>query len=73
MEPYALPRYNLKNLDDLYAGIGSGDIRLNNLINFLQSKLIKVTAEEADQEILRHVANKSAVNSQLKSEKKMAM
>ena len=70
VEPYALPRYNLKNLDDLYAGIGSGDIRLNNLINFLQSKLIKVTAEEADQEILRHVANKSAVNSQQKSEKK---
>ena len=70
VEPYALPRYNLKNLDDLYAGIGSGDIRLNNLINFLQSKLIKVTAEEADQEILRHVANKSAVNSQQKPEKK---
>ena len=69
VEPYALPRYNLKNLDDLYAGIGSGDIRLNNLIHFLQSKLIKVTAEEADQEILRHVANKSAVNSQQKSEK----
>ena len=53
VEQVALPRYNLKNLEDLYAGIGSGDIRLNQLVNFLQSRLIKVTAEEADQEILR--------------------
>lgn len=43
VEQLALPRYNLKNLEDLYAGIGSGDIRLNQLMNFLQSRLIKVT------------------------------
>ncbi|MCQ9122257.1 GTP diphosphokinase [Rodentibacter pneumotropicus] len=70
IEPYALPRYNLKNIDDLYAGIGSGDIRLNHLVNFLQNKLIKVNAEQVDQEILRHVANKSAVNSQQKNAEK---
>ena len=74
VEPYALPRYNLKNLEDLYAGIGSGDIRLNHLVNFLQSKLIKVSAEQADQEILRHVANKtvnkSVLNAQQKNEGK---
>lgn len=70
VEQHALPRYNLKTLDDLYAGIGSGDIRLNHLVNFLQNKLIKVSAEQADQEILRHVANKSAVNSQQRNETK---
>ncbi|MGQ0287278.1 GTP diphosphokinase [Pasteurellaceae bacterium 22721_9_1] len=70
VEQYGLARYNLKNLDDLYNGIGSGDIKLNQLINFLQSKLIKPSAQEADQEILRHVAQKSAVNSSQKSEKK---
>lgn len=68
VEQFALPRYNLKTLEDLYSGIGSGDIRLNHLINFLQSKLIKTSAEEADQEILRHVANKSANLAQQKTE-----
>ncbi|MFC1172148.1 GTP diphosphokinase [Pasteurella multocida] len=66
IEPHALARYNLKNLEDLYAGIGGGDIRLNHLINFLQNKLIKTTAQEVDEEILRHVANKSAANNQQK-------
>ncbi len=66
IEPHALARYNLKNLEDLYAGIGGCDIRLNHLINFLQNKLIKTTAQEVDEEILRHVANKSAANNQQK-------
>ncbi|WP_109043931.1 GTP diphosphokinase [Aggregatibacter actinomycetemcomitans] len=70
VEQQALPRYNLKNLDDLYAGIGGGDIRISPLINFLQSKFIKISAQEVDEEILRHVSNKSAVNSQQKSERK---
>lgn len=70
IEQHALPRYNLKHIDDLYNGIGNSDIKLSQLINFLQSKLVKPTAEEADQEILRHVAQKSAVIAQQKAEKK---
>lgn len=70
VEQHGLPRYNLKNLDDLYSGLGGGDIRLNHLINYLQNKLIKVSAQEADEEILRHVASKSAINSQHKADKK---
>ncbi len=70
VEQYALPRYNLKHLDDLYAGIGGGDIRLNQLINFLQNKLIKPTAQEADEEILRHVSHKSANIAQQKMAQK---
>lgn len=71
IEQHALPRYNLKHLDDLYAGIGSGDIRLNHLMNFLQNKLIKPTAQEEDEEILRHVAHKSAnIAQQHKADKK---
>ena len=70
VEQYALPRYNMKHLEDLYAGIGGGDVRLNQLVNFLQNKLIKSSAQEADEEILRQVANKSAVVSQQKNEKK---
>ncbi len=59
VEQHALPRYNLKQLDDLYNAIGAGDIRLSPLINFLQSKLLKPTAQEADEEILRHVNQKN--------------
>jgi len=70
IEPIALPRYNLKQVDDLYNGIGSGDIKLNQLINFLQSKLLKPTAQEADEEVLRHVTQKSAIYAQQKAEKK---
>lgn len=70
VEQYALPRHNLKNLDDLYAALGAGDIRLISLINFLQSKLIKPTADQVDEEILRQVTHKSAVHNQQKSEKK---
>ncbi|MCT8830788.1 GTP diphosphokinase [Glaesserella parasuis] len=59
IEDLALPRYNLKQIDDLYAGIGGGDIRLHQLMHYLQSKLIKTTAEQADEAILKQVANKS--------------
>lgn len=69
-EQLALPRYNLKQLDDLYNGIGSGDIRLNQLMNFLQGKLLKPTAQEADDEVLRHVSQKSAIYAQQKTDKK---
>lgn len=70
VEQQALPRYNLKNLDDLYAGIGGGDIRIGPLINFLQNKFIKISAQEVDEEILRHVSTKSAANAQQKTERK---
>ncbi|MDO4697842.1 MAG: GTP diphosphokinase [Pasteurellaceae bacterium] len=68
IEDYALPRYNLKQLDDLYAGIGGGDIRLNTLMHYLQSKLVKTTAEQADEVILKQVAHK-AQNAQPKQKK----
>ena len=37
IEELALPRYNLRQIDDLYAGIGGGDIRLHQLMHYLQS------------------------------------
>lgn len=55
IENYALPRYNLKQIDDLYAGIGGGDIKLNQLIHYLQSKLIKPTAEQEDKAVLKQL------------------
>ena len=33
----AVGRYNTKSLDDIIAGVGCGDIRINALVNYLQS------------------------------------
>ena len=59
IEPYALPRYNLKQMDDLYAGIGGGDIKLNQLSHYLQSRLIKPTAEQEDEAVLKQLNKNS--------------
>ena len=68
IEQYALPRYNLKQIDDLYAGIGGGDIKLHQLSHYLQSKLIKPTAEQADEAVLKQLnkhQNQKAKNGQI--------
>lgn len=59
-EKLLLPRYNLNSLDELLAAIGGGDIRLNQMANFLQSKLHKPSAEEEDREALRQLTQKSS-------------
>lgn len=34
----AVSRFNMQNIDDLYAAIGGGDIRIMQVVNFLQQK-----------------------------------
>ena len=58
-EKLLLPRYNVTTLDELLAAIGGGDIRLNQMVNFLQAKLNKPSAEEEDREALRQLTQKS--------------
>ncbi|KAB8305252.1 GTP diphosphokinase [Erwinia endophytica] len=58
-EKLLLPRYNVNSLDELLAAIGGGDIRLNQMTNFLQSSLNKPSAEEEDREALRQLTQKS--------------
>ncbi|ARJ42589.1 GTP diphosphokinase [Pantoea alhagi] len=58
-EKLLLPRYNVGTLDELLAAIGGGDIRLNQMVNFLQAKLNKPSAEEEDREALRQLTQKS--------------
>lgn len=54
-EKLLLPRYNLKQSDDLFAAIGSGDIRISQVMSFLNSKQPKASAEEIDNEIIRQM------------------
>ncbi|AJI94495.1 GTP diphosphokinase [Yersinia ruckeri] len=58
-EKLLVPRYNMNSLDEVLAAIGGGDIRLNQMVNFLQGKLNKPTAEEADLQALRHLTQKT--------------
>ncbi|MGL9773349.1 MAG: GTP diphosphokinase [Sodalis sp. (in: enterobacteria)] len=47
-EKMLLPRCNINTLDELLASIGGGDVRINQTVNYLQSKLNKPSAEEKD-------------------------
>ena len=40
-----LERFHADELEDLLAGIGSGDIRINQLLNYLDTRYNKPTAE----------------------------
>ncbi|MGF1680794.1 GTP diphosphokinase [Photobacterium minamisatsumaniensis] len=51
-EVYALKRFNAKNLDELFVGIGSGDLRINQVVNHINTIMNKPTAEEEDQQLL---------------------
>ncbi|WP_438887703.1 RelA/SpoT AH/RIS domain-containing protein, partial [Bacillus cereus group sp. BC330] len=34
-EAYALKRFNVNSADELYVGVGSGDLRINQIINHI--------------------------------------
>lgn len=55
----ALERFNAKTLDDLYVGIGSGDLRINQVVNFINSHVNKLTKEEEDKVLLRKLKDTS--------------
>ncbi|NOH55313.1 GTP diphosphokinase [Vibrio coralliilyticus] len=51
-EQYALKRFNVNSADELYVGVGSGDLRINQIINHINALVNKPTAEEEDQQAL---------------------
>ncbi|OYD24661.1 GTP diphosphokinase [Oceanimonas baumannii] len=60
LDKKALERFNVTSLDDLLAGIGGGDLRINQLLNYLQSQHKKPSSEEQDQQVLRELEQKAA-------------
>ncbi|MBF9001624.1 MULTISPECIES: GTP diphosphokinase [Vibrio] len=47
-EQYALKRFNVNSSDELFVGIGSGDLRINQIINHINALVNKPSAEEED-------------------------
>ncbi|MGL5335051.1 MAG: GTP diphosphokinase, partial [Enterovibrio sp.] len=55
--PLALKRFYLNSLEDLYAGVGSGDLRINQIINFINSQVNKLSKEQEDSQIVEKFAH----------------
>ncbi|GIU45971.1 GTP pyrophosphokinase [Shewanella sairae] len=53
----AVERFNLVSMDDLLAGIGGGDVRLNQVVNHVQSRLR--TKDLSDEAALEDLVKKS--------------
>lgn len=54
-EQYALKRFNVNSTDELFAGVGSGDLRINQVINHINALVNKPTAEQEDQKVLEQL------------------
>lgn len=70
-EQYALKRFNVNSADELYVGVGSGDLRINQIINHINALVNKPTAEEEDQqalEKLQEAGSKAAAQSRPKKD-----
>jgi len=68
VEKLLISRYNAHGFDEVLAGIGSGDIRINQLVNYLNAQFNKPTAEQEDEAALKLLTQKS--NAQAKNSKK---
>lgn len=60
-------RFNMASLDDLLAGIGGGDLRINQLLNYLQGRHKKPTGEEQDEQVLKQLEQKTPKKQEPKS------
>ncbi|MFM5094240.1 GTP diphosphokinase [Aeromonas rivipollensis] len=59
VDKVVLERFHSEELEDLLAGIGSGDIRINQLLNYLDTRYNKPTAEEEDRRLLEKLEQKA--------------
>lgn len=59
VEKILIAKYNAHSFDEVLAGIGNGDIRINQLVNFINAQFNKPTAEEEDEAVLKQISQKS--------------
>ena len=59
VEKILISKYNAHSFDEVLAGIGSGDVRINQLVNFINAQFNKPTAEEEDEAVLKQITQKS--------------
>jgi len=54
----AVERFNLNSMDDMLAAIGGGDLRLNQVVNFTDTKIRKVA--DTDENLLEDIIKKAS-------------
>ena len=54
-----LHHYNVKDQFDVLANVGSGDIRINQLINYIEAKLNNIKVNNPDDEILKNIEQRT--------------
>lgn len=52
----ALSRFNVNSLDELYAGIGTGDLRINQVVNCINSQINKLSKVQEDELLKQKLA-----------------
>lgn len=67
VEPALIERYNAHTIDEILAGLGSADIKPNQLLNFINLQFNRKTAEEEDQAVLKQL-NRQQTNKTSKKE-----
>ncbi|HIV54701.1 MAG TPA: GTP diphosphokinase [Candidatus Anaerobiospirillum stercoravium] len=60
-----LARFNVKTVNDIYAGIGAGDIKVNQIISFLEERVFKRDSNTKELELQSLISEKT--NQQLLS------
>ena len=55
-----LTRFNIRTVDDLYAGVGAGDIRINTVISYLEERVFKDDQAKKEESITNIVNNRTA-------------
>ncbi|MCL1112430.1 MULTISPECIES: GTP diphosphokinase [Shewanella] len=54
----AVERFNLNSMDDMLAAIGGGDLRLNQVVNYTETKVRKV--EDTDEDLVEDILKKAS-------------
>ena len=54
-----LARFNVKSVNDIYAGIGAGDIKVNQIISFLEERVFKRDSNTKELELQSLISEKT--------------
>jgi len=72
VEKYCLEKFNAHHLEDMFAGVGTGDLRINQIVNYLNAIVNKESIEDEEKRLLKELQEsekKTAPESNNKSTK----
>lgn len=69
----AIKRFNVNSLDEIYAGVGSGDFRINQVVNYINGQLNRLTKEQEDALLCQQLAASDSFSSSSKKSRRDAV